>query len=168
MKKLLVVCVAMLAAFGLAACGGADNNAEPVLTQLGTSEYAIMLPAGYANDEAYVEDEDQVAYYASEDEALVIYVYQWEKDGDHDLAAEAAIIAAEYDSTAEAVTVNGMDAMKYITHETHDGIAYTFINYMFDNGTDWVEVDFCMEGNEEEQPLADELINTVVRNEEAA
>lgn len=162
MKKLLDGCMVMFMALGLAACGGADNNAEAVLTQLGTSEYAIMLPAGYVNDEAYVEDEDQVAYYASEKEEMVIYVYQWEKGCDHDLVAEAAVVAAEYDSTAEAVTVNGLDAMKYITYETYDGIAYTFINYMFDNGTGWVEVDFCVEGTEEEKPLADEIINTVV------
>ena len=71
----------------LAACG----NTKP--TQLGTSDFSIVLPDGYASTEDDF-DEDQVAYFYKDDNSIDFDVYQWEKGDEYTLESEANYFAA--------------------------------------------------------------------------
>jgi predicted small lipoprotein YifL len=69
MKKIVILTLALMLVFALAACG----NTKP--TQLGTSDFSIVLPKGYAST-ADDLDEDQVAYFYKDDKSIDFDVYQ--------------------------------------------------------------------------------------------
>ena len=48
-------------------------------TQLGSSDYSIVIPSGYVLTEDDF-DEDQIAYYHKDDESIDFDVYQWDKE----------------------------------------------------------------------------------------
>ena len=66
MKKIAILALALLFVLALAACG---NNVKP--TQLGTSDFSIVLPTGYAAAKDDM-DEDQVAYFYKDDNSIVL------------------------------------------------------------------------------------------------
>ena len=158
MKKIAVLTLALVLVLALAACG---NNAK--LTQLGTSDFSIVLPEGYALTEDDF-DEDQVAYFYKDDNSIDFDVYQWEKGDEYTLESEASYFAAEYGTTAEAVTVNGINCMKYISEEGFEGNTYTVVNYMFEDDTNIVELCFWTIDNDAEYAAVDEIINTLKKN----
>lgn len=141
----------------LAACG----NTKP--TQLGTSDFTIVLPDGYASAEDDF-DEDQVAYFYKDDNSIDFDVYQWEKGDEYTLESEANYFAAEYGAVAEAVTVNGINGMKYVSAEDYEGNTYTVVNYMFEDDTYIVEICFWTVDNDAEYKAVDEIINTLKKN----
>lgn len=157
MKKIAILTLALMLVFALAACG----STKP--TQLGTSDLSIVLPEGYALTE---DDfgEDQVAYFYKDDNSIDFDVYQWAKGDELTLESEANHYAAEYDTTAEAVTVNGMKGYKYVSAEDYEGESYTVVNYMFEDDTYIVEICFWTVGTEAEQIALDEIINTLKKN----
>lgn len=158
MKKIVVLTLALILVLALAACG---NNAK--LTQLGTSDFSIVLPEGYALTEDDF-DEDQVAYFYKDDNSIDFDVYQWEKGDEYTLESEASYFAAEYGTTAEAVTVNGINCMKYISEEEFEGNTYTVVNYMFEDDTNIVELCFWTIDNDAEYAAVDGIINTLKKN----
>ena len=158
MKKIIVLALVLTFVLTLAACG---NNAKP--TQLGTSDFSIVLPKGYALAEDDF-DEDQVAYFYKDDNSIDFDVYQWVKDGQFTLESEADYYAAEYDSVAEAVTVSGFNGMKYTSEETFDGNLYTVVNYMFEDDAYIVEISFWTIGTAEEYAAIDEILSTLKMN----
>lgn len=158
MKKIALFILALVFIFSLAACG---NNAKP--TQIGTSDFSIVLPDGYALTEDDL-DEDQVAYFYKDDNSIDFDVYQWEKGDRFTLESEANYFAAEYSATAEAVTVNGIAGYKYVSAEDFDGNTYTVVNYMFEDDTYIVELCFWTVDNDAEYKAVDEIINTLKRN----
>ena len=117
MKKIAILTLVLMLVFALAACG----NTKP--TQLGTSDLSILLPDGYASVEDDM-DEDQVAYFYKDDNSIDFDVYQWEKGDEYTLESEANYFAAEYGAVAEAVTVNGINGMKYVSAEDYEGNTY--------------------------------------------
>ena len=72
MKKIAILTLALVFVLALVACG----NTKP--TQLGTSDFSIVLPNGYASTEDDF-DEDQVAYFYKDDNSIDFDVYQWER-----------------------------------------------------------------------------------------
>jgi hypothetical protein len=158
MKKIVVLTFVLALILALAACG---NNAKP--TQLGTSDFSIVLPEGYALTEDDF-DEDQVAYFYKDDNSIDFDVYQWEKGDEYTLDSEANYFAAEYGTTAEAVTVNGINGMKYVSAEDYEGNTYTVVNYMFEDDTYIVELCFWTIDNDAEYAAVDEIINTLKKN----
>ena len=141
----------------LAACG----NTNP--TQLGTSDFSIVLPAGYAKaDDDF--DEDQVAYFCKDDNSIDFDVYQWEKGDQYTLEGEANAYAAVYGTTAEAVTVNGINGYKYVSEEEFEGDAYTVVNYMFEDDTYIVEICFWTVGTDAEYTDVKNIIDTLKKN----
>ena len=157
MKKIAILTLALVFVLALVACG----NTKP--TQLGTSDFSIVLPNGYASTEDDF-DEDQVAYFYKDDNSIDFDVYQWEKGDEYTLESEASYFAAEYDTTAEAVTVNGINCMKYVSEEEFEGNTYTVVNYMFEDDTYIVELSFWTIDTEEEYKAVDEIINTLKKN----
>lgn len=163
MKKTMSVLLALLMIVVLASCG----NSVTQKTQLGTSGVFVVLPEGFVATEDEF-DEDQVAYYHKDDESIDFDVYQWAKGDEYVLEAEAAYFAAQYGTTASAVTVNGVSGMKYISVEEYNGSEYTVVNYMFDDGENIVELCFWTINTEEELAAVDEIINTITINETQA
>lgn len=158
MKKIALLALALALVLALAACG---NNAKP--TQLGTSDFTIVLPNGYASAKDDF-DEDQVAYFYKDDNSIDFDVYQWEKGDEYTLESEANYFAAEYGAVAEAVTVNGINGMKYVSAEDYEGNTYTVVNYMFEDDTYIVEICFWTVDSDAEYKAVDEIINTLKKN----
>ena len=158
MKKIALLALALALVLALAACG---NNAKP--TQLGTSDFTIVLPTGYAEAKDDM-DEDQVAYFYKDDNSIDFDVYQWEKGDEYTLESEANYFAAEYGAVAEAVTVNGINGMKYVSAEDYEGNTYTVVNYMFEDDTYIVEICFWTVDTDAEYKAVDEIINTLKKN----
>lgn len=158
MKKVAALILILALSLSLFACG---NSEEP--TQLGTSDFTILLPEGYALTEDEF-DEDQVAYYYKDDKSVDFDVYQWAKGDEYTLESEANAYAEAYGTTAEAVTVNGIKGYKYVFTEEYEGKTYTVVNYMFEDDTYIVELCFWTIGSAEEYKAVDEIINTLKKN----
>ena len=157
MKKIAILTLALVFVLALVACG----NTKP--TQLGTSDFSIVLPNGYASTEDDF-DEDQVAYFYKDDNSIDFDVYQWEKGNEYTLESEAKYFAAEYGTTAEAITINGISGWKYISTEDFEGNTYTVVNYMFEDDTYIVEISFWTINTEAEYTAVNEIINTLKKN----
>ena len=157
MKKIAILTLALMLVFALAACGDADP------TQLGTSAFSIVLPDGYASTEDDF-DEDQVAYYYKDDSSMDFDVYQWEKGDGITLESEANYYATAYGTTAEKVTVNGINGYKYVSSEDYEGNTYTVVNYMFEDDTYIVELCFWTVGDADEYAAVDEILETLQKN----
>ena len=157
MKKIAILTLALMLVFALAACG----STKP--TQLGTSDFSIVLPDGYASTEDDF-DEDQVAYFYKADNSIDFDVYQWEKGDEYTLESEANYFAAEYGVTAEAVTVNGIGGYKYVSTEDFEGNAYTVVNYMFEDDAYIVELCFWTINTDAEYAAVDEILDTLKKN----
>ena len=158
MKKIAILTLVLVFAFTLFAC---ESNAKP--TQIGTSDFSIILPEGYKLTEDDF-DEDQIAYYYKDDNSIDFDVYQWEKGDDYTLESEANDYANAYGTAAEAVTVNGIKGMKYVSREEYEGTTYTVVNYMFEDSTYIVELCFWTVDTAEEYAAVDEIINTLKKN----
>ena len=133
--------------------------------QLGTSVYTIRIPDSFTEGnrtEADIRD-DMVAYMRSDETLLDFDVYQFTKEGRPDsLAAYAEQEAAEYNAF-EVVTgknINGIDVAWYRAKETYDGKEYTTLNYLFEDGDQYVEIAFWLDG-ETAEAEAQEIISTL-------
>ena len=157
MKKIAILTLVLMLVLALAACG----NTKP--TQLGTSDFSIVLPTGYAAAKDDM-DEDQIAYFYKDDKSIDFEVYQWEKGDQYTLESEANAFAALYGTVAEAVKVNGIDAMRYVSKEDYEGNTYTVVNYMFEDDTYIVEICFWTVDTEAEYADVDAIINTLKKN----
>ena len=158
MKKITILTLVLVFVLALSACA---NAAKP--TQLGTSDFSIVLPTGYAAAKDDM-DEDQVAYFYKDDNSIDFDVYQWEKGDEYTLESEANYFAAEYGTTATAVSVNGIGGYKYVSTEDYEGNTYTVVNYMFEDDTYIVEISFWTVDNDAEYKAVDEIINTLKKN----
>ena len=158
MKKITILTFILVLVLTFSAC---VSEAKP--TQLGTSDLSIVLPKGYAAAEDDF-DEDQVAYYYKDDNSVDFDVYQWAKGDEYTLESEANTYAAEYGTTAEAVTVNGINGYKYVSSEDYEGETYTVLNYMFEDSTYIVELCFWTTDTAEEYKAVDEILNTLKKN----
>ena len=157
MKKIAILTLTLVFVLALVACG----NTKP--TQLGTSDFSVVLPDGYASTEDDF-DEDQVAYFYKDDNSIDFDVYQWAKGDEYTLESEAKYFAAEYGTTAEAITINGISGWKYISTEDFEGNTYTVVNYMFEDDTYIVEIAFWTINTEAEYTAVNEIINTLKKN----
>ena len=88
--------------------GCASKNAE----KLGETSFSIVLPSGYNLTEDETVEEDQIAYYYKDDNSIDFDVYAWTKEN-YVLKDEAAYFAAEFNSTATEVSVNGNNGYVY-------------------------------------------------------
>ena len=157
MKKIAILTLVLMLVLALAACG----NTKP--TQLGTSDFTIVLPEGYTSTEDDF-DEDQVAYFYKDDNSIDFDVYQWEKGDQYTLESEANAFASLYGTVAEAVEINGIKGMKYVSEEEYEGATYTVVNYMFEDDVYIVELCFWTIDTEAEYADVDAIIGTLKKN----
>ena len=147
----------------LVACAFAEAGTK--VFQLGTSAYTIEIAESFEEGERTEEDisDDMVAYMHSPDTLLDFDVYQFSKEGYPDtLAAYVEAEAAEYEAT-EAVTdgeVNGIAAGWYRAEEVYEGETFTTLTYVMEDGDDYVEVAFWLDG-ENAEAEAQAIINTL-------
>lgn len=156
----MILCLALLAM-----CAAAAETIGTKVYQLGTSAYTVEIPDSFVEGERTEEEikDDMVAYLHSPDTLLDFDVYQFSKEGyPEKLADYAAQEAAEYE-TAEIVTdgdINGIAAAWYRAAETYEGRQYTTLTYILEDGGDYVEIVFWLDGDSaEEEALA--IIDTL-------
>ena len=104
-----------------------------------------------------------IAYMRSDETLPDFDAYQFTKEGRPDsLAAYTEQEAAEYNAF-EVVTgekINGIDAAWYRARETYDGKEYTTLNYLFEDGDQYVETAFWPDSETAEAEMQ-EFISTL-------
>ena len=135
------------------------------LLRLGTSPFTLVVPAGFVEGEMTQEDveDDQVAYYYSNDTLLDFDVYQFSKDGyANDLATYAQEETSGYNSVTDLETgvVNGVYAAWYRTVEEYNDVAFDTLTYILDGGDEYVEICFWLDGDTADAE-ADAIIRTL-------
>ena len=153
--ELTVQC--MLDTMSIVAVADIDDGGKDI--QLGTTAFVISFPYEYVLGEitGTDTDESQVAYYYTDDCLVDIDVYQWAKAEGETLADVAAAEAAEFDSTAEELTVGEFTVYTYDATEENEGTEYATLTMMAEDGDQFVEVVFWLDGEGAEQYVADAI-----------
>ena len=147
-----------------------DETENPVavetrLLRLGSSLFAVSIPAGFVSRELTEDDlaDDQVAYYRNPDTLMDFDVYQFSKEGCPDTLAEFITEeAAEYNGT-DIVTdaeLNGIAIGYYRSVEESGGVPYNVITYAFEDNGEYVEIVFWLDGDTAEDE-ANAIIHTL-------
>ena len=142
-----------------------DSKAIPegkMPLQLGTSGYFIVIPDSYTYGELTEEDiaDDMVAYMLSPDSLLDFDIYQFSKEGYPETLADFVMQEAEeYEafSIGPQMEINGIPAGMYMAKETYEDKEYTTATYVFEDGDQYVEITFWLDGDEAVN-LATEII----------
>ena len=132
--------------------------------QLGSSPFYLSVPVGYKAGELSEEDIEQsaVGYYYSESSPLDFDVYQWDREG-HTLEEYAIGEARLYEAErVEYRTVNDILLASYVSYEEYEGQMYSVANYLFENGSDLMEISFWLDG-EIAVKQADRILSTLHR-----
>lgn len=161
-RRIIALALCLMLAMGAAL---AETAAGTKVFRLGTSVYTIQIPESYVEGELTEEDiaDDMVAYMESPDSLLDFDVYQFGKEGYADKLADFARAEAEEYNANEVVTdgkVNGIDAAWYRAVETYDDTAYTTLTYALEDGDQYVEIVFWLDGENAEQE-AQAIIDTL-------
>ena len=142
------------------------GDEETKTIRLGTSAFVLTVPAGFTEGEMTQEDidDDQVAYYYSNETPLDFDVYQFSKDGYPNALAEyAAEEVTGYNEVSQLVTdgeVNGIPAAWYRTVEVYQDTSFNTLTYIMDGGDEYVEIVFWLDG-ENADAEADAIIRTL-------
>ena len=123
---------------------------------LGTSSFTIEILESYVEGERTQEDiaDDMVAYMKSADTLLDFDVYQFSKEGYPDtLAGFATQEGGKYKATEIKTDdkIGDIPVAWYRAVETFDGQQYNTITYIIEDGNDYLEVSFWLDGENAEQ-----------------
>ena len=117
---------------------------------LGTSNLKITTPVSYVQGEITAEDtdENQVAYYTSEETLIDFDVYQWAKVEGETAEAVAAEEAAEFGAEEyfEGISDGGIVFEGYYASEEYEGQTYETLTIIAEAGDDFVELVFWIDG----------------------
>lgn len=117
---------------------------------LGTSNLKITTPVAYVQGEITAEDtdENQVAYYTSEETLIDFDVYQWAKVEGETAEAVAAEEAAEFGAEEyfEGISDGGIVFEGYYASEEYEGQTYETLTIIAEAGDDFVELVFWIDG----------------------
>ena len=141
-----------------------DADVELIQLQLGSSNYSVSIPRAYRNGEVTIEEvqANQVAYYFSPDSEMDFDIYQFPRPyPEMSLAEYTKKLAADFNgSKARTRTVNGIEVGTYQSREFYDGIEYDVMSALIEDGEDYVEVVFWLDGENAEQE-ATAILNTL-------
>ena len=148
----------------LAIAETAEVADEGNVITLGTSALAITLPFNYEKGEITAEDtdENQVAYYFSNDTLVDFDVYQWAKAEGETLETAIAEEAAEFTAEAATTEINGITIAYYNATEESEGTEYNTVTFMMEDGDNFVEIVFWLDG-ENATDIVDGIIGTIAR-----
>lgn len=127
---------------------------------LGTTAFNIAMPYNYVLGEitATDTDESQVAYYYS-DECLVDFdVYQWTVAEGETLKDVAIAEAAEYEAEVTELTVGEFTIYIYEATEESEGTEYTTCTALMQDGDQFVEIVFWLDGENAAEIVASALL----------
>ncbi len=117
---------------------------------LGTSNLKITTPVAYVQGEITAEDtdENQVAYYTSEETLIDFDVYQWAKVEGETAETVAAEEAAEFGAEEyfEGISDGGIVFEGYYASEEYEGQTYETLTIIAEAGDDFVELVFWIDG----------------------
>ena len=168
--RLFCLTLALLLATLPFALGEAEAPGQLRVLRLGSSPFTLTVPAGFVEGEMTQEDieDDQVAYWYSNDTLLDFDVYQFSKDGYPDaLAVFVEDEISGYNEVTDLVKdgeVNGIPAARYRTVEEYQDVAFNTLTYILDGGNEYVEVVFWLDGDTADAE-ADAIIRTLKRDD---
>ena len=132
--------------------------------QLGTLPFCLSVPVGYRLDEEETVGDRQLWYYLSDNSPLDFDVYQWKKDGDT-LEKYAIEEAGKYEAEhVDYRTVNDIFLAYYYSYEEDEGRMHSVINYLFEDGDQFMKVSFWLDG-EIAVRQADRIASTLRRTD---
>ena len=133
--------------------------------RLGALPFCMSVPIDYRLEEEETVDNRHLWYYYNENSPLDFDVYQWEKDGDT-LEKYAIEEARAYEAErVDYKTVNDIFLSYYYSYEEYDGEMYSVINYLFEDGNDFMKISFWLDG-EIAVRQADRIASTLRRAEQ--
>lgn len=145
----------------LTVTGAAVIDAGGTEIVLGTSNLKITTPVAYVQGEITAEDtdENQVAYYTSEESLIDFDVYQWAKVEGETAETVATEEAAEYgaEEIFEGISEAGVVFDGYYAEEEFEGNTYTTLTVITEAGNDFVEIVFWLDGEDAELAVTDIL-----------
>ena len=151
-KMLCLVLCAMLLLAAIPCAFGEEESAEGTRRmRLGKSFYSVEIDDDFVLGEMTEEDiaDDQIGYYVNDATGLDFDLYQFAKDDLDDQASRYVLEEAmEYDNVIEVrpnEQVNDIDYAMYRTVEEFDGMAYETLNYILDDGDEFIELVFWTE-----------------------
>ena len=115
---------------------------------LGTTAFNITMPCNYVLGEITSADTDdsQVAYYYSDDCPVDFDVYQWTVAEGETLLDVAFAEAAEYEAEVTELLIGDFTVYAYEAVEESDGNEYATCTVLMQDGDQFVEVVFWMDG----------------------
>ena len=127
---------------------------------LGTLPFYMSVPIDYRLEEESEEDQRRHWYYYSENSPLDFDMYQWEKEGDT-LEKYAIEEARAYEAErVDYKTVNDVFLAYYYSYEEYEGQMYSVVNYLFEDGNDFMKISFWLDG-EIAVRQADRIVSTL-------
>ena len=181
MKKLFALALALVMIVCCFAACGSNSTSDPETTtapaaesttaaaerfviELGNSGLTLTSDKNYVKGDISEDDtdENQVAYYRSDDTLVDFDVYEWAKATDETLDSAIADEAEDFDAKAEKTEINGFSVAYYNATEESEGKEYKTVTYMIDNGDEFVEVVFWLDGENAEAEV-DALMATLAK-----
>ena len=147
-----------------AAAAQAAARVDLIQLQLGSSNYSVSIPRSYRNGEVTIEEvqANQVAYYFSPDSAMDFDIYQFSRPNpEMSLEEFTKKTAADFNgSEVRTRMINGIEVGTYQSRESYDGIEYDVMSALIEDGDDYVEIVFWLDGETAEQEAA-AILNTL-------
>ena len=145
-----------------------DDGLELSQLQLGSSNYSVSIPGSYRNGEVTIEEvqANLVAYYYSPASDMDFDIYQFPKPNPElNLEAFTKKTAADFNgSNVNIRTINGIEVGTYLSREVYDGIEYDVMAALIEDGGDYIEVVFWLDG-EIAVRQADRIVSTLRRTD---
>ena len=142
----------------------ASAESEQTQLQLGSSNYSVSIPRAYRNGEVTIEEvqANQVAYYFSPDSDMDFDIYQFPKpDAEMSLEAFTKKTAADFNGSSVRIRkINGIPVGTYLSREFYDGVEYDVMAVLIEDGDDYVEIVFWLDGENAGQE-AEAILSTL-------
>lgn len=142
----------------------AAADTELAQLQLGSSGYSVNIPVSYQNGELTIEEiqSNQIAYYFSPRSGMDFDIYQFPKtDPEMSLEEFTAQNAESFvGHDVQVREINGIEVGTYLSREFYDGIEYDVMTALIEDGGDYIEVVFWLDGENAGQEAMN-ILNTL-------
>ena len=142
----------------------AENDADTIQFQLGSSGFAMEVPHAYRNGDVTVDElkSNLIAYYYSPYSEMDFDIYQFPKP-DPELSLEAYVRRSAEDFNGSDVRMRelkGIAVGSYKSREVYDGVEYDVLVALMEEGEEYVEVVFWLDG-EDAEAKAEAILNSL-------
>ncbi len=137
--------------------------------QRGSSNYSVSIPNSYRNGEVTIEElqANMVAYYYSPYSDMDFDIYQFPRpDPEMSLEEYTKKSADDFNgNSAHTRMINGIEVGTYLSREFYNGIEYDVMAALIEDGDDYVEVVFWLDG-EIAVRQADRIVSSLRRTDQ--